>query len=419
MKGPGTGLTRKIVVAMLTGAGLGLLLNWLSPIDLVNELVVDGLFAVVGQMFIRSLTMMVVPLVFVSLVAGTCSLKDVTQLGRIGLRTVALYFLTTAVAITLALSLALLLRPGRGFDLPTEAQFTPAEAFPLSEVLVNIVPANPVQSMAEGNMLQVIVFAVFLGLAISLVGEPAQRVEQGFRDLNRVLMQMVLILVRVAPYGVFCLMARVFATQGFEALLPLLQYFLLVLFVLALHMFLVYPFLLRVFTGLSGRRFFANIQAAPLFAFSTASSNATIPITLETVENKLGVHNSIASFTIPLGATINMDGTAILQGCATVFISQAYNLPIGLAGYGLVVLTATLASIGTAGVPGMATIMLAMVLQQAGLPVEGIGLILGVDRLLDMCRTAVNITGDAVVTCILAQREGALNEAVFYGSTDG
>ncbi len=404
---------------MLTGAGLGLLLNWLSPIHLVNELVVDGLFAVVGQMFIRSLTMMVVPLVFVSLVAGTCSLKDVTQLGRIGLRTVALYFLTTAIAITLALSLALLLRPGRGFDLPTEAQFTPAEAFPLSEVLVNIVPANPVQSMAEGNMLQVIVFAVFLGLAISLVGEPAQRVEQGFRDLNRVLMQMVLILVRVAPYGVFCLMARVFATQGFEALLPLLQYFLLVLFVLALHMFLVYPFLLRVFTGLNGRRFFANIQAAPLFAFSTASSNATIPITLETVENKLGVHNSIASFTIPLGATINMDGTAILQGCATVFISQAYNLPIGVAGYGLVVLTATLASIGTAGVPGMATIMLAMVLQQAGLPVEGIGLILGVDRLLDMCRTAVNITGDAVVTCILAQREGALNEAVFYGSTDG
>ncbi len=418
MKGPGTGLTRKIVLAMLAGAGLGLLLNWLSPIDLVNELVVDGLFAVVGQMFIRSLTMMVVPLVFVSLVAGTCSLKDVTQLGRIGLRTVALYFLTTAIAITLALSLALLLRPGRGFDLPTEAQFTPAEAFPLSEVLVNIVPANPVQSMAEGNMLQVIVFAVFLGLAISLVGEPAQRVEQGFRDLNRVLMQMVLILVRVAPYGVFCLMARVFATQGFEALLPLLQYFLLVLFVLALHMFLVYPFLLRVFTGLSGRRFFANIQAAPLFAFSTASSNATIPITLETVENKLGVHNSIASFTIPLGATSNMDGTAILQGCATVFISQAYNLPIGVAGYGLVVLTATLASIGTAGVPGMATIMLAMVLQQAGLPVEGIGLILGVDRLLDMCRTAVNITGDAVVTCILAQREGALNEVVFYGSTD-
>jgi Na+/H+-dicarboxylate symporter len=234
-----------------------------------------------------------------------------------------------------------------------------------------------------------------------------------FQDLNAVVMKIVTIVMQLAPYGVFALLARTFAQEGFGAVGPLMKYFLLVLAVLAVHGLMVYPALLTLLARLNPVQFFRNARTVHAFAFSTASSNATLPVTLETTEHRMGVSNSVAAFTIPLGATVNMDGTAIMQGVATVFIAGAYGIEMSLADYGMVVLTATLASIGTAGVPGVGLVMLAMVLKQVGLPEAGIGLILGVDRLLDMVRTAVNVTGDMVVTCIVAKGEGQLDEAAY------
>jgi Na+/H+-dicarboxylate symporter len=267
--------------------------------------------------------------------------------------------------------------------------------------------------MAEGNMLQIIVFAGLFGIALTLAGKPGKRLLAIFEDLNAVIMRLVMLLMQVAPIGVFCLIASVFALQGFAAIAPLAKYFSVVLGVLLLHAFVTYPVLLRSLARLDPIAFFRRLRPPIVVAFSTASSNATLPVTLRTVERRLGVDNSIASFTVPLGATINMDGTAIMQGVATGFIAQAYGIEIGVSGYLMVVLTATLASIGTAGVPGVGLIMLAMVLRQVNLPVEGIGLIIGVDRLLDMVRTAVNITGDATVSCIVARSEGQLSDEVF------
>jgi Na+/H+-dicarboxylate symporter len=381
------------------------------------DYVVGGLLYVVGAVFLASLKLLVVPLVFVSLVCGTAALEDVTRLSRIGGKTVALYLFTTATAISLALLAAVLIRPGDGFDLDTDAVFQAQEPPSLADTVINLFPSNPVQAMAEGNMLQIIVFAGLFGLALTLAGASGKRVLAFFGDLNEVVLKLVMLLMELAPYGVFCLIAKVFALQGFGAIAPLLKYFTVVLGVLAVHVTCTYPLLLRSLARLSPFTFFRNMRAPLALAFSTASSNATLPVTLETVEHRLGVDNSIASFTVPLGATINMDGTAIMQGVATAFIAQAYGIELGIVGYLTVVLTATLASIGTAGVPGVGLIMLAMVLRQVNLPVEGIGLIIGVDRLLDMARTAVNVTGDATVTCIVAKSEGKFSPEVFNAET--
>ena len=276
-----------------------------------------------------------------------------------------------------------------------------------------VFPRNVVNAMASGNMLQIILFAILFGLAITLSGKAGQRLLGLFNDLNEIIMTLVWIGMRLAPIGVFALIARTFATQGFGAFGRLLKYFFLVLGVLIFPALVTYPVILKTLSGLDPRRFISKLREVQIFAFSTASSNATIPVTLKTVENRLGVNNSVAAFTVPLGATINMDGTAIMQGVATVFIAQAYGLGLEFTDYLMVVVTATLASIGTAGVPGVGLIMLSMVLTQVGLPVEGIGLIIGIDRLLDMVRTAVNVTGDSAVSCIVAHREGELDTTVY------
>jgi Na+/H+-dicarboxylate symporter len=402
-------LTVRIIIGMLSGLVVGLLLNLVGAKGLLNELLVEGLFYVVGAIFIASLKLLVVPLVLVSLVCGTAALDDVSKLGRVGGRTLVLYLGTTAVAISLALAAAVLVAPGSGFDLPTDLDYAPGPSPSLTETLIGLFPTNPVQAMADANMLQIIVFAILFGVALTLSGEPGRRLLGIFRDLNSAILRLVLMLVHLAPYGVFCLIARVFATQGFEAVLHLAEYFTVVLGVLVLHACVTYPLLLRGLGGLSPWTFYRKMRDPMALAFSTASSNATLPVTLENVEQRLGVSNSIASFTVPLGATINMDGTAIMQGVATVFIAQAYGIDIGAGGYLMVVLTATLASIGTAGVPGVGLVMLAMVLEQVHLPVEGIALIIGVDRLLDMVRTAVNVTGDSAVACVVARAEGQLD----------
>ena len=263
-------------------------------------------------------------------------------------------------------------------------------------------------------MLQVIVFSLLLGYAISRSGDAGKRIASTFRDFEQVIMKMVAVLIALAPYGVFCLLAKLFSQLGIAAIVDLAKYFLTVVSVLFVHALVVYGLLLRTLTGLNPKMLFSKMRHVWAFAFSTASSGATLPITMRAVEKRLGVHNSVASFTVPLGATINMDGTAIMQGVATVFIAQVYNIPLDAGQILTVVLTATLASVGTAAVPGVGLITLALVLQQVGLPVEGIALIIGVDRLLDMIRTAVNVTGDATVSLIVAKHENNLDEAVFW-----
>ncbi|AMX03881.1 dicarboxylate/amino acid:cation symporter [Microbulbifer thermotolerans] len=416
------GLTARILIAMLAGIVVGVLFNFLNSSQLlgsgitgvINSYLTGGLFDVIGRIFIASLKLMVVPLVLVSLVCGACALSEGHRMGPLAGKTLLLYMLTTAVAITLALCMALIVQPGVGVDVaPPGGAFQPKESPPLSDVLVNIFPTNPVAAMAQGNMLQIIVFALLMGYAISRCGEPGQRVASFFNDLNEVILRMVGVLMVFAPYGVFALLAKTFAELGVEFIWELGKYFLVVLITLLLHAFGVYSLLLKCLSGLNPVQLFKKMRPAQVFAFSTASSAATIPVTLSTVEKRLGVDNKVAAFTVPLGATINMDGTAIMQGVATAFMAQMYGIEIGLAGYLTVILTATLASIGTAGVPGVGLVMLAMVLQQVGLPLEGIALVMGVDRLLDMVRTAVNITGDAVVSVIVAKSEGALSVETF------
>jgi Na+/H+-dicarboxylate symporter len=425
------GLTARIFIGMIAGVVLGSLLQWLfddsgdfsfSVLGMqvsTYALLVEGIFNVGGQIFIASLKMLVVPLVFVSLVCGTSSLSDPSKLGRLGGKSILLYIGTTAIAISLAVFFALIVAPGEGLNMVSQSSYVAKEAPSLGQVIINMMPTNPINAMAEGNMLQIIVFAVFFGVAMAMTGDPGKRLTAVFEDLSTVIMKLVTILMNLAPYGVFVLMAKLFATIGFDTISSLFKYFLLVIFVLLVHAFISYPIILKVLSGLSPVILLRKVRDAALFAFSTSSSSATLPITMETATKKLGVNSSVASFTVPLGSTINMDGTAIMQGVATVFIAQVYAVDLTLADYMMVILTATLASIGTAGVPGVGLIMLAMVLQQVNLPVEGIALIIGVDRLLDMTRTAVNVTGDCMVACIVARSENELDIKIYEDSDAG
>ena len=403
------GLTARILIGMAAGLFFGTLLGAEWVPGSAREVVVDGILRGGGTLFLSALKLLVVPLVFVSLACGTAALDDITKLGRVGLTTLVLYLGTTAAAISLALMVGRIFQPGSGFELTSSSTFQPGEQPGIVDTLLGIVPDNVFRAMADGNMLQVIFFAGLFGVALSVSGESGRRVLAFLRDVETAVMSMVTLVMAAAPIGVFCLVAQVFAVEGTAALLPLAGYFLCVLAALFLHAFVTYPALLRFAAGMSPRRFLASMRPVLAVAFGTASSNATLPLTLETVQNEFGVDESIAAFTVPLGATVNMDGTAIMQGVATAFIAQAYGVDLSVPDYLMVVLTATLASIGTAGVPGVGLVTLAMVLRQVHLPVEGIALVLGVDRLLDMVRTAVNVCGDATVTCVVARRENALH----------
>jgi Na+/H+-dicarboxylate symporter len=414
-------LTTRILLGMVAGIVLGSILNVLSSQEIlpaalqgfVDAYLTGGLFDVIGRIFIASLKMLVVPLVFVSLVCGASALGNNARMGRIALRTIGLYLLTTGIAVSLALLAGIMIAPGEGVSAPGEANFIAREAPPLADVIVNMVPANPVQAMAEGKMLQVIVFALLIGFAITRSGEPGQRIASFFKDFEVIIMKIVAMLMLIAPYGVFALLTKLFSELGVTVIVDLAKYFFTVIGVLLVHGLLVYSFLLKALVGLPPSVLLYKMRPVWAFAFSTASSGATIPITMRTVEKRLGVKPSVAGFTVPLGATINMDGTAIMQGVATVFIAQVYGIDLTFATLAGVVLTATLASVGTAAVPGVGLITLALVLEQAGIPVEGIALIIGVDRLLDMVRTAVNVTGDATVSLIVAELEGQVDKSIF------
>lgn len=409
-------LTMKVLIAMLLGIIIGLafnLSNLNSEGSFVNTYIVNGAFYIIGKMFINALKMLVVPLVFFSLISGVCGIGNLKILGRVGTKSFALYILTTAIAIAVAITLAASTGIGEGMGLQSTASFTATAAPPLSDVLISIIPTNPIKAMAEGNMLPLIFFSILVGISLLMVGIKAKNLIEGVEIANEVMMKMVTIIMSVAPYAVFALIAKSMAELGLDLLSQLAGYVLVLVGALLLHLFVTLMIVLKVFSGLSPTIFLKKIRSAQVFAFSTASSNATIPVTLRTVTERMGVNNSVASFTIPFGATINMDGTAIMQGVATVFIANIYGVDLGITGYLTVILMSVLASIGTAGVPGVGLIMLSMVFSQVGLPIEGIGLILGVDRLMDMLRTAVNISGDAAVSCIVAKSESQMDLAVY------
>lgn len=419
-------LTNKILLAMVLGILVGVGFNLLLGIDethavptsqwgqWLQSIVINGFFDAVGKIFVASLQVLVVPLVFVSLVCGAASLGGHSRMGALATKTLGLYLCCTAFAVAASIAVAVFVQPGANVDMSGASNFTVPPAPSVKETLINIFPNNPLKAMVEANMLQIIVFSILFGIAISRTsGEAGRSVANFFDNMNAVIIEMVMVLMKLAPYGVFCLLAKLFSSLGMGVILDLAKYFFTVMFVLLLHGVGFYGLLLKILSGLSPVIFFKKMWKVMIFAFSTASSNATLPINLRTVEHDLGVDNKVASFSIPLGATVNMDGTAIMQGVATVFIAQAYNIDIGVAGYLMVILTATLASIGTAGVPGVGLVTLAMVLQSVGLPVEGIALIIGVDRLLDMMRTVVNILGDAVVAVIVAKSEKMLDRSCY------
>ena len=415
-------LHTKILLGLLLGIFFGVLANQWGLSNFVFTYIKP-----IGTAFIKLISMVVVPLVFASLVVGTTSLGDIKKLGRIGVRTLVLYVSMTAIAVSIGIGLGNLVRPGEGFSQQTKqqlmngvtAQSTPAkttssaiERPSIKDLLLNIIPANPVKSLAEGEMLQVIFFAVLMGVCLTLIPpERSKPVIAFFEGVNEVFVKMVHVIMQLAPYGVFALMATVVGDFGIGILLLLVKYTATVLAGLLIYMLVVYSAILKFLARTGVRRFFRGLRPAQLVAFSSSSSAATLPVTLKCVTENLGVPQSVASFMLSVGASINMDGTALYQGVAAVFIAQFYGISLDFGQQLMVVLTATLAALGTVGIPGAGVVMLAMVLRSIGVPLEGIGIIMGVDRFLDMCRTAVNVTGDSVCTMVIAAAEGQLGDS--------
>ena len=414
-------LTGKILLGLFLGFIFGLFLKQMPSNYIKDTVILGGVLKVLGNGFTAAIKMMVVPLVFVSLICGTASMGDVKKLGRIGGKTMLFYLSTTAIAIITALFLGIVFKPGVGLDMSNmmSGEVTIGESKSLVDIILNIIPTNPIQSLANGEMLQVIFFALLTGVALNIVGKKAEPIKVIFESANEVCMKMVNLIMLFAPYGVFALVANTFATVGSEAIIALLKYILIVLLGMIIHITIVYGGLFKIFTKLSVKPFLSKFAQVAAVTFSTASSNASVPVSLEIME-ELGVGKTTRSFTIPMGATINMDGTAIMQGVAALFIAQIYGIELGVNSMITIVLTATLASIGTAGVPGVGMIMLSMVLTSVGLPLEGIGLIMGVERIIDMFRTTVNVMGDNKVTLIIANSEKDLNldDYIYFGISE-
>ena len=403
------GLTGAILIALLLGLVCGVIFHYLVPAGTIrDDVFVNGIFYMVGQGFIRLMQMLVVPLVFCSIVCGASSIGDTKTLGTIGLKTLAFYLCTTALAVSVALSVANLINPGRGVDMSSlvasdtsSLSSSTSTDVSFADTLLNIIPKNPIQALASGDMLAIIFFALFIGIILSMMGRKVEMVHRFFEQFNDIMMKMTSLVMYVAPIGVFCLLARTFANIGFDAFLPMVKYMLGVLLALAVQCLVVYMLLLFLLARVNPVKFLKKFISVMMFAFSTATSNATIPLNIETLEKKMGVDRRISSFTIPLGAV------------AVVFTAQLFGVQLGPVEYATVIATATLASIGTAGVPSVGLITLSMVFNSVGLPLEGIALIMGIDRILDMTRTAVNITGDAVCTTVVAKQAGRMNLDVF------
>ena len=406
-------LTRNILFGMLLGFAVGSIIYYTNIFgDTLSNIVEVYAFRLGSDIFINLLKMLIVPLVFFSLVSGISSLGNLKSIGNISLKTITLYLITTAIAVSLSLFIGAIFQPGSGVN---TANLISPDKLPqgqgIYQTILDIFPANIIEAMANNQMLAIVFFSIIFGLALNKTNHLTNNLSESFEKLNTVFMQLVVMIIAFAPIGVFCLIGKFVIVDGLNVFGEALKYVILLIATLFLHMFITYSVLIKFFTRLSLKTFFLKMKDVAVFAFSTSSSAATIPVTLKTVENELGVNKNVAAFVVPVGATINMDGTAIMQGMATIFIAQMSGIDLSLIQYVQVVLLAVATSIGTAAVPSAGTITLVIILQQFGLPLEAIGIILAVDRILDMTRTAINVTGDAAVACVVAESEGMLEKS--------
>ena len=406
--------TKKVLFSMVTGIIVGVLINnFFLPSYFIESILINQVLHTISSLFLILLKMIVLPLIFVSIISGIISINDVNTLGRLGIKTLTLYVFTTMLAITLALFVSNFIN----YNIETISQnniiqnISPIDKN--SNLILNIFPDNFFSALVDGNVIQVLSFAIFIGISASYVKNEIPEFVSLINNLNKIFNKMVMIIISFTPIAVFSLLAKTFSTEGMDVFIPLIKYFSVVVLVLLLHFAFTYSLILRVFSSLSIQKFYSKLRSLIIFTFSTSSSNASIPFTLNTIVNKYGVNKSFASFSIPLGATINMDGTAIMQGCATYFLAAYYGIDLVFSDFVLIILTATVASIGTAGIPSAGIIMLSLILTELGIPLEGITLLLGVDRLLDMMRTSVNVSGDTCISCVVAQSEKLIDVKKF------
>ena len=413
--------TKKILFAMAAGIIIGIILNlYLSNDNVIKDFLISNIFETISVLFLSLLKMIVLPLIFVSIICGTLSISDPNKLTRLGFKTILLYMLSTVIAI----SIALIISNVFPYSI-NEIQENSLNGLNINEpkiseknFILNFIPENFFFALSSGNVLQVLFFALFMGITASFVKNEIPVFVDLMENLNQILINIVFVIIKITPLAVFCLLAKTFANQGVDVLTPLIQYFVLVITVLLIHFLGSYYIFLTLFSNLNPFIFYKKLKQLLVFTFSTSSSNASIPYTLDIVTRKYGVDKSFSSFSIPLGATINMDGTAIMQGCATYFLASYYGIALEFTDYLTIIATATLASIGTAGIPSAGIIMLSIILEQIGIPLEGIALLLGVDRLLDMMRTSVNVAGDTCISCIVAKSEGLINTKVFEDTSE-
>ena len=401
--------TKKIIVAMILGVAVGITLNLFIADTLTSDFIIIKVFSLVSDLFISALKLIIIPLIFFSIVCGILSLSDDVPLSRLGIKTMALYVFTTIIAISIGLLFSSFIE----FEAVLLTNLDSSISLDNTNQKSDIFPSNIFKSLSEGNIIHLLIFSVLIGVAASRIQDKIHTFIEYIHQFNMVVNELVKIIISFTPLAVFCILSKTFATQGIETLAPLMGYFLIVVFSLFIHFFITFSVLLKIFTKLDHRKFFKNIKDLIIFSFSTSSSSASIPFTLNTANEKCGIDKSISSFTVPLGATINMDGTAIMQGCATFFLASLYGIDLGISEILTIVITATIASIGTAGIPSAGIIMLTVIFSQVGIPLEGIPLLLGVDRLLDMMRTSVNVSGDICISCIVASSENKINEATF------
>jgi Na+/H+-dicarboxylate symporter len=393
-------LFQKILIGFIVGIILGAIwgpgISWIQPI---------------GTIFLNLLKMLIVPLIFSSLVVGVSSIAEPKKLGRVAGKTIAYYLITTAIAIIIGLLIGNILQPGAGMNLALEGTAQEAAKAPsLIDTLINLIPTNPIGAMAQGTILQVIVFALFFGYAMTRAGEKGKAVLTFFEGFAETMYKLTGIVMEFAPYGVLALIAVTVGKHGISVLVPFAKLILAVYLGVIIHAVVVYSGMVSLIAKMSPLKFFKGFAEATLLAFTTCSSSGTLPVSMRAAQENLGVSPTISSFVLPLGATVNMDGTALYQGICALFVAQAYGIHLGLGGQLTILLTALLASIGTAGVPGAGLVMLSMVLTSVGLPLEGVALIAGIDRILDMARTAINVTGDGACAVVVAKTEGELAE---------
>ncbi len=407
-------LTRNVLIGMFAGVIFASLFYYSQ--ELISQqifiFVEKYVFNLGGQIFKNLLLLIVVPLVFFSLVSGISSLSNMVKLGSIATKTIGLYLLTTAFAVMIAIFFGWVFNIS-GYEGEVSAYIPPSGDSSLYDTVIKIFPNNIFGAFVENNMLGIVFISILFGIALNLTDELTNNLSKNFERLNIVFLKIVLIIMGFAPVGVFCLMGSYVMDHGLDIFGDLIQYVLILIFVLFFHLIFTYSIILKLFANLNPITFYKKMRNVALFAFSTSSSAATIPVTLKTVSDDLGVKKDVSSFVIPVGATINMDGTAIMQGLATMFIASTAGVDLSMVEYVQIVMLAMVASIGAAAVPSAGTITLALILSSLGLPLDAIGLILAVDRILDMIRTSVNVCGDAAVSCIVAVSEDELDYQIY------